>query len=179
VKIVAKEPWDTSSEKAKTLTIKDFGTPDEVVEMAKPVRNAATRLEAVKILKAMVKNGPLVSRSGIPARLSTKAIGKMVSNQAVNTSCSPPAHYLAAANIDRLFANAIEPWQFELNPAKNNDGLKNRRYLYAPLAYEDTLIVVKITVKEYLEATLQNKLYSIEAVTMDKKKQGCRYINRS
>jgi hypothetical protein len=172
VETVAKEPWDSSSEKAKTLTIKDFGTLDEVREMAKPVRNAATRWEAVKILKNMVKNGPLVSRSGISARLSTKAIGKIVSNQAVNTSCNPPVHYLATANIDRLFANAIEPWQFELNPAKNNDGLKNRRYLYAPLAYEDALIVIKITVKEYLAATLQNKLYSIEAVAGDIKKAG-------
>jgi hypothetical protein len=119
------------------------------------------------------------NRSGLLARLSTKAIGKIVSNQAVNTSCSPPAHYLAAANIDRLFANAIEPWQFELNPDKNNNGLKNRHYLYAPLEYENTLIVVKIMVKEYLEAALQNKLYSIEAIAVDIKKQGCRYINRS
>jgi hypothetical protein len=157
----------------------DFGTPEETAERAKPARNASTRREAVEILKGLVKNSPLVSRSGLPARLSTKGIGKIVSNQAVNTSFSPEAHYLAAANIDRLYANAIEPWQFELNPAKNNDGLKNRRYLYAPLAYKDTLIVVKITVKEYLEATLQNKLYSIEVINVDIKKQGCRYINRS
>jgi hypothetical protein len=172
VETVAKEPWDSSSEKAKTFAIRDFGTLDEVMEMAKPARNAATRREAVEILKGMVKNDPLVSRSGLRARLSTKVIGKIVSNQAVNTSCNPPAHYLATANIDRLFSNAIEPWQFELNPAKNNDGLKNRHYLYAPLEYEDTLIIVKITVKEYLTATLQNKLYSIEAVGVDIKKAG-------
>jgi hypothetical protein len=130
VEISAKEPWDSSTERAKTLIMGDFGTPKETAERAKPARNASTRREAVEILKDLVKNSPLVSRSGLPARLSTKGIGKIVSNQAVNTSFSPEAHYLAAVNIDRLYANAIEPWQFELNPAKNNDGLKNRRYLY-------------------------------------------------
>jgi hypothetical protein len=38
VKKVKKESWDSSSEKAKTLKIEDFGTPDEVMEMAKMER---------------------------------------------------------------------------------------------------------------------------------------------
>jgi hypothetical protein len=66
-----------------------------------------------------------------------------------------------------LYSNAIEPWEFELNPHKNNTGLKTRRYLYAPMEYNEKITVVKITVKEYADTDLQNKLYSIEAVDVD------------
>ena len=71
------------------------------------------------------------------------------------------------ANIDKLYTNAIEPWEFELNPNKENDGLKARRYLYAPMEYGGKITVVKITVKEYENTRLENKLYSIEAVDVE------------
>jgi hypothetical protein len=158
------ERWDSSNKKAKGLKIEDFGNPDEVREMVKPVRNAQNRQEATQILKEIKKNGPLTSKSGLIARLSTKSIGKIVSTQALNTSFSPEAHCLAAANLDYLFKNAIEPWKFDLNPTKNNDGLKERRYLYAPMGYRNDTIIIKITVKEYLDENMKNKLYSIEAV---------------
>jgi hypothetical protein len=48
---LAKEPWDSSTEKAKTLKIGDFGVPERVEEMAKPVRFAGDRGTAVGILK--------------------------------------------------------------------------------------------------------------------------------
>jgi len=71
---------------------------------------------------------------------------------------------LAAANLDHLFINSIEPWKFELNPFKNNDGLKERHYLYSPIEYEGSIVFVKITVKEYIYDWLENKLYSIEVI---------------
>jgi hypothetical protein len=69
--------------------------------------------------------------------------------------------------IDTLYSNAIEPWKFELNPNKENDGLKSRRYLYSPMGYDGKITIVKITVKEYLDDGLQNKLYSIEAIDVE------------
>jgi hypothetical protein len=45
---VKKEPWDSSTEKAKTLKIEDFGTPDEVLEMVKTIRAASNRREATE-----------------------------------------------------------------------------------------------------------------------------------
>jgi len=123
---VEKEPWDSSSEKAKTLKIEDFGTPDEVREMAKLIRSASNRKEATEILKEIIKHSPYTSKSGLTARIPGKIIGKMVSSEAVNASFLPEAHYLAVANIDKLFSNSIEPWFFELNPNKNNDGLNSR-----------------------------------------------------
>ncbi|MDR2901004.1 MAG: hypothetical protein LBV20_05750 [Treponema sp.] len=82
-------------------------------------------------------------------------------------SFCPEAHYLAAANIDKLYFNAIEPWKFELNPNKENDGLNSRRYLYSPMEYGGKITIVKITVKEYIDTELQNKLYSIEAIDVE------------
>jgi hypothetical protein len=159
-----KEPWDSSTEKAKTLTINDFGVANNVSESSKPKRSAANRREATIILKEIVKKGVLTNKTGFKARLSGKAVGKIVSNQAVNTSFSPEAHYLAAANLDYLFINSIEPWDFELNPSKNNDGLKERHYFYSPLEYEGSIVLVKITVKEYINDWLENNLYSIEVI---------------
>jgi hypothetical protein len=159
-----KEPWDSSDEKATELTISDFGTPEEVWEMAKPVRSARNRQEATLILKEIVKKGPMTSRSGLVARFPGKSIGKIVSSEAVNASFNQEIHFLAAANIDKLYQNAIEPWKFDLNPNKNNNGLKERHYLYAPLEYKDKIAVVKLTVKEYMDMGISNKLYSIEAI---------------
>ena len=160
-----REPWDSSTEKAKTLTLADFGLPDEVKSAAKPLRNAETRQGAMVFLKEIVKKeGVMTSKAGVKGRISGKTAGKIVSNQAVNTSCSSEAHYLAVANVDSLFKKAIEPWKFELNPTKNNDGLKERHYLYAPLEHEGSIFFVKITVKEYINKQLENNLYSIEVI---------------
>jgi hypothetical protein len=106
-----------------------------VREQAKPLRAAQDRNQAKVILQEIMKNGPLTSKSGLMARLSSKTIGKMVSSDALNKSHDKKAHYLALANLDKLFSHAIEPWQFLLNPDKNNQGLKARHYLYAPFEY--------------------------------------------
>ena len=60
-----------------------------------------------------------------------------------------------------------ELWKFELNPNKNNDGLRDRRILYAPMEFTGCIIPVKLTIKEYLDPLAANKLYSIEAIDFD------------
>jgi hypothetical protein len=164
-----KEIWDSSTKKAEYLTLADFGKVEEVKKMAKPARLAASRRGAIEALREIISKGILTNKSGLKVRISSKAIGKIVSNQAVNTSFCPEAHYLAAANLDYLFINSIEPWKFELNPTKNNDGLKDRHYLYAPMIYEYSVVFVKITVKEYINDQLENKLYSIEVISSQRK----------
>ena len=133
---MAKEPWDSSTEKAKALTVEDFGTPDEVKEMARPIRSAHTRQEAKEALECIISgNGGekrpairLRSKSGLTAFLRRSSIGKLVSG--IQEKDMPKETlWQAAANIDKLYENAIESWRFELNPAKNNDGLKDRRML--------------------------------------------------
>jgi hypothetical protein len=157
------EHWDRSREKARALRLEQW--PKEVLDA--PLRRASNRREAMGCLKEIAPNSPFTSRSGLSARLPVRSLGKIVSHAAVAASFCPQAHYLAAANIDRLYSNAIEPWEFALNPHKDNTGLKARRYLYAPMEYGGKIAVVKITVKEYADADLQNKLYSIEAIDVD------------
>jgi hypothetical protein len=161
---VAKEPWDSSTKKAKTLKIEDFGSPEEVREMAKPIRLAHSRQEATNILRQIAEKGALQSKDGIQAVLPMRNIPKIVSDVAILQSVSREAHYLAAANLDKLFSNAIEPWRFELNPNKNNQDLKERRIFYAPLEYTDRIIPVKITVKEFADPVRGIKIYSLEAI---------------
>jgi hypothetical protein len=161
------ESWDTSRAKARELRVEQWGTPEEVAAMAAPIRKAESRRVAMDCLKEIAKNSPFISRSGLPARLPGRSLGKIVSNAAVIASFCPAAHYLAAANIDKLYLNAIEPWQFNLNPNKENTGLKARRYLYAPMEYGGRIVIAKITVKEYESVELQNKMYSIEAVDVE------------
>jgi len=125
--------------------------------------------EATSILKEIAEHNPFTSKSGLNARLQRRSVGKLVSSVAVHSSFSPEAHYLAAANIDKFFSNAIEPWFFELNPNKNNEGLKSRRYLFAPMEYQGRIVVIKFTVKEYHAE--ENKLYSIEAFELIQEKR--------
>jgi hypothetical protein len=161
------EKWNSSTDKAKLLNVEDFGTPQEVQEMATPSRTAADRQEAARILKEIAAQGPLVNKTGFSAALSSDSRGKIVSSKALNTSYGQKAHFLAVANLDKLFFHAIEPWEFELNPGKNNDDLANRRYLYAPLKFDTKIIPVKITVKEYKDTTLGKRIYSVEAIDVE------------
>ena len=163
------EHWDSSRKKAQELRLEQWGTLEEVKVLATPLRQANDRREAMNCLKEIALKSPFTSRSGLSARLSKRSLGKFVSHAAVVSSFCPEAHYIAVANIDKLYSNAIEPWKFELNPNKDNSGLKSRRYLFAPLEYNGQITIVKITVKEYEGADLQNKLYSIEAVGVELK----------
>ncbi|GHU52692.1 hypothetical protein FACS189496_3210 [Bacilli bacterium] len=162
-KVREKEPWDSSTEKAKTLKMEDFGSPEEVREMAKMPRTAKTYAEAREIVNGIVDK-PLSSKSGLKATISRKSIKEMLSGEAVGKSIDLKAHLKATANVDKLYENAIEKWSFELNPSKNNEGLKDRKYLYAPMEYTDAIIPVKLTVKEYKDQAFEKRLYSVEAI---------------
>ena len=162
-----KEPWNSSSEKAKSLKIENFGLADEVAKMAQMPRTAKTRTEAVIILKQIAKIGNLTSKSGLIASLSGKSIDKIVSDQTLHRSFEDAAHWLAVANLDKLFSNAIEPWKFELNPHKDNTNLKNRLYLFAPMEYKGRILPVKITVKQYKQEGVSKRIYSIETINVE------------
>jgi hypothetical protein len=160
--MVGKEPYDSSTAKAKELTADDFGM-DELEIMAKPVREAHTFDDARKILEGMV--GQLMtSRSHLTAVLSNNSIKKILSGPAVTDSISRDAHLMAAANLDKLFVNAIEPWSFEFDPVKNNENVKEVHRLYSPFEYQDRIIPVKITVKEMKSEMEGVRIYSIEAI---------------
>jgi hypothetical protein len=161
-----KEQWDSSNGKAAELKISDFGFPDEVLKMAKPIRTANDRDEVTKILKEIALRGMFTSKSFVTASLSGKSVGKIISSQACHQSFNQKAHWQAAANIDKLFQNAIEPWEFELDPRKNNENLKDRKYLYASMYYEGAILPVKFTVKEYKQQNVNKRIYSLEVIAV-------------
>ena len=171
---VKREIWNSSSEKAKYIKIEDYGTLNELIEMARPIREAKSRADAVRALEAIISNNgtekcsfiELKSKCGVSALLRRSSIGKLVSG-IQEKGIPKEALWQAAANIDKIFANSIEPWKFELNPNKNNDGLKDRRILYAPMEYTKRILPVKLTVKEYFDPLAAAKLYSIEAIDFD------------
>jgi len=165
-----REPWYSSTDKAKELKAEDWGTPEEIAEMAKMKRIAASYGEARKIMESMV-NKPLRSKSGLLASISKKSIDKILSGDAVKESVDIKAHLLASANIDILFSNAIEKWIFQSNPNRNNQGLQERKYLYSPMEYSGQIIPVKFTVKQFIDTEKGNRIYSLEAIDIEIKKE--------
>jgi hypothetical protein len=161
-----KEKWDSSDEKAKELTVSMFGTPEEVREMAKPVRVARNYAE-VKVILYILCDRPMKSKSGLDATLSRNSIKEMLSGRAENESFHKDAHLQAAGNIDKLFTNAIEPWKFELNPQKHNENLKELHRLYAPMEFQGRIALVKITVKEMVNTAEGKRIYSIKAIDVE------------
>ena len=162
--VEGKERWDSSNEKAKSLKISDFGTLEEVREMAAMPRLAKTKDDA-RLIMEKIQNGGTISNRAIPTlrvTLSRTSINKILNNKAKNQSFNEEAHLLAAVNVDKLFFNAIEPWKFELDPRKPNVQLVDRRFFYSPMEFKGRIVPVKTTIMEF-----QNKdmnLYSIEAI---------------
>ncbi|GMO51964.1 MAG: hypothetical protein Pg6C_17110 [Treponemataceae bacterium] len=166
-KLVAeKEPWGSSDEKAKELKLSDFGTPEEVREMAKmPVEARGYAQVRGNLLEIVGK--PIRSKSGLTATITRNSIDKLLSGKSVEGSFEKQAHLNAAANIAKLFPNAIEPWEFRMNPEKSNADIKAVRRLYAPMYFNNRIVPVKITVKEMKNLKDGNRIYTLRAIDID------------
>jgi len=160
---VKKEPWDSSDDLARTLQSADFGLPDQVRVMAHMDRQPKTYDQAREILFSLAGH-PMVSRSGLHATLSKNSIEEILSGTSKDASYDLKAHLLAAGNIDKLYINAIEPWDFEMNPNKNNNNLVSVHRLFAPMEYEKQIVIVKITVKEMKNPNDGNRIYTIKTL---------------
>lgn len=166
---IGKERISESTERAKKLSLSMWGSPQEVIEQATPERTARSFAEAKSIMKNFVGHS-FVNKEGLPGHVSEKSLKKLLSGKAVKSSFELKAHLQAAANMDKLYSNSIEP--FEPEPDKNgNPDVKAIHRTYAPLLLEENgekrIIPVKFTVKEYSDKNTKNKLYSIEAVDFD------------
>ena len=164
-----KLPHETSNEMARTLNIGDWGTIEEVEKMAQMLRNANSREEAAVILKIIREMGYLENNQNpeLKPTLSGKSIREIISGRALRSSFNSNAHWKAAANIDTLIKNAIKKWNFELNPEKDNTGLKDRSFYYAPMEHEGRILPVKLTIKEFEKPEEGNRLYSSQVIDHD------------
>ena len=103
-----KEPWDSSSEKAKELEISDFGTPEEVKQMAKPIRKVKNRLEAEKALENIITDNGTVKRSAIELK-NNSGISAVLRRSSIKEYLDPQA----AAKL-----YSIEVIDFDLDKTK-------------------------------------------------------------
>jgi hypothetical protein len=158
---------DDSTERAKELTIYHFGRYNEVIEMAKPIRQAKNIKEAENILKDIKNKGDIEApKAGIKANLSNNSISEILNAEAVRNSFSTKAHIQAAANLDKLFPNAIELPSMKQNPELADPNYDIKR-LYAPMLYEDRIVPVKFTVKAMKQKGEGNRIYSLEAIDVE------------
>ncbi len=103
----------------------------------------------------------------IRARLSSTGAGKLISNPAVRKSMAngftAPQHNEMAANIDRLFTDAVLA---ESRPDKNKDpNIKSIKRFVAPMALgNEENAAAWITVKESTEHG--HRIYSVEEIKM-------------
>ncbi|GHV48276.1 hypothetical protein AGMMS49546_38710 [Spirochaetia bacterium] len=91
----------------------------------------------------------------------------MPSGKAVDKSFDREAHFRAAANLEKLFSNAIEPFNFDKATEKNNEHLKAIRRLYAPMVCNGRVVPVKFTIKEMDNERDGRRIYTLEAIDVD------------
>ena len=146
-----------------------FQNPQQsmLAEQAAPVRSAES-FEAVRSALSAIAGKPLTNReTGMTATISRKTINKMLSGKAHNKSSSLRAHLLAAANIDRLFENAVMGWTEAYNG--NSVDVVGVHKMFAPLNVDGEMQLAKLTVKE-LRGEQGNRIYSVEAIDVGNKK---------
>jgi hypothetical protein len=112
-------------------------------------------------------NKPLKSKAGIAATISKNSIEKILSGKSADKSYDAKAHFLAAANLEKLFSNAIEPFKFPFDPDKNNDNFQEIRRLYAPMSFKGRIIPIKFTIMVMLNEKEGKRIYSLEAIDVD------------
>ena len=125
-----------------------------------PIRRAKNQEEAINALKTLPKEGVKNRETGIVAQINRTQRDKLVSGAALSKSQANGFafvdHFLAVANIDRMFANASM-----VDDRKDNGGDKNvlsiKRFV-APCLINGNFAEAYITVKE----TVGSKLYSLE-----------------
>lgn len=160
------EAGKESTRQAYELTLDMFGVLEEVREMAAMMRKVRSYDEARSSLRELT-NRHLTSKSGLEATISNKSVDKILSGKAIGKSASKEAHFLAVANLERLFSNAIEPFEFPFDPEKSNENYLEIKRLYAPMAFVKRIIPVKFTVMVMRNEREGKRIYSLEAINVD------------
>jgi hypothetical protein len=158
---------DESTLKAR---LKEFGMITNVTNKSIPERIVKTVSEAQIAIKPLIGK-PITNKVfGITATISGKTIGKLGSDVATKQSVNPRLHALAVANIDKLFENA-ELHTTEADRKERSD--INQFHKFGILLYDNETkqyYPVKITAKEYINPIDGTRIYSVEAVDIEKQK---------
>lgn len=134
---------------------------------SKPVilKRTADSFDGVKNALKDVIDKPLVSADGFVADISKNSIGKILSGKAHRKSISLKIHLAAAANIDHLFQASREGNDSEKG---NSPGIRYFRRFYASFRFGGKVYQAKISAREYESQTQGNRIYTIEAIDIEK-----------
>ncbi|WP_314972826.1 PLxRFG domain-containing protein [Comamonas testosteroni] len=146
-------------------------------EAAPEMRTAANFMQARQAVKEF-QGKPLTNAvTGMQAVVSRKTLDKMLSSKAVSKSESATAHATAVANVDHLFEQAIWGWSKPDRDADTNFEAIHR--FFAPMAYGNKQLLVKLTVKEVKLSGQSNPLYTVEAVELNESKRGKQWVEQA
>jgi hypothetical protein len=150
-----------------------FGDWDILASRAE--RKAATFEEARAAAKAFQSKPLTNTATGMEATVSRNSLDKMLSEKAVGKSGTPGVHSLAVANLDHLFERAILGWS---KPDANGDvNIRAIHRFFAPMALEDgRAVLAKLTVKETIDQSHKNPLYTVEAVEFNEKSPAAQWV---
>jgi hypothetical protein len=133
-------------------------------------RQAKTFNEAKTAARDFIGKELTNQSNGMIATVSKRGLGKMLSQSAVEKSDDAFLHSYAVANLDKLFERAIWGWSKE--DSKGGLGLNAVHRLLAGFTYNGESRIAKITVKEHARDDQGNKIYTIEAVDLNKNVPG-------
>lgn len=131
-----------------------------------PTRPARTFTEARTAAKEFQGKALENAATGMTASVSRNSLDKMLSGSAAKKSTTPAEHSLAVANLDELFANAVPGWTKADRAGDPNIVAVHR--MFAPMRTEAGVRLVKMTVKELALGADGNRLYSVEALDVEK-----------
>lgn len=131
------------------------------------LRQAETFAEA-RLAVQDFKGKPLTNRkTGMIATVSGKGLKKMLNESAVKKSENPVLHSFVVANIDKFFEQAIYGWQ---KPDRGSDpNIASIHRFFVGFRYGKESRLAKITVKEHVQKNQGNKIYTVEAIDLNKK----------
>jgi len=161
---VRKNYRDIGTEFAGKLKPEEFGTSEELTQKAEPIRYITDLQGAEKTFDKISADGHLENAAGINARIVRSTKNKIFGGKAIYKSFDKKAHFLAIANADKFYLNAIEKI-FTLDPGKDNSGIVERKFLFSPMKYKDRIVPIKFTVLKY--DNKDQNLYSIEVIDVD------------
>ncbi|WP_367147081.1 PLxRFG domain-containing protein [Comamonas thiooxydans] len=146
-------------------------------EAAPELRIATNFTEAREAAKAFQGKALLNAETGLEARVSRNTLDKMLSRKAVEQSTNARDQSMAVANVDRLYEAAMFGWSKE--DRDSNSNLKAIHRFFAPIEVDGRMLLAKLTVKETVDPTHGNPLYTVETVEFNEKTPAAQWVDAS
>jgi len=138
-------------------------------------RQAKNFTEAEKAGKEFTGKELTNRQTGMAATVSNKTLGKMLSVSASEKSISQQVHAFAVANVDALYERAELLDSHDDN--KGDTNIKQIHRFGVIMQHEDEFYPIKITVKEYSQESQGKRIYTVEAVDIEKEKSAGQLTN--